>query len=65
MEEARRRIGDGTFEGWRRDWSRRYHHELSMNAVSTPIITMEISPLKYFTFFENLTFIMVESKVGK
>jgi queuine tRNA-ribosyltransferase len=27
MEEARRRIGDGTFEGWRRDWSRRYHNE--------------------------------------
>ncbi|MDX1647758.1 MAG: tRNA guanosine(34) transglycosylase Tgt [Longimicrobiales bacterium] len=28
-EEARRRIGDGTFEGWRRDWLARYRKERS------------------------------------
>jgi queuine tRNA-ribosyltransferase len=28
-EEARRRIGDGTFEGWRRDWLGRYRNERS------------------------------------
>jgi queuine tRNA-ribosyltransferase len=28
-EEARRRIGEGTFEGWRRDWLERYRNERS------------------------------------
>jgi len=28
-EESRRRIGEGTFEGWRRDWLERYRNERS------------------------------------
>ena len=28
-EEARRRIGEGTFDGWRRDWLERYRKERS------------------------------------
>ncbi len=28
-EEARRRIGDGTFQGWQRDWLARYRNERS------------------------------------
>ena len=28
-EEARRRIGDGTFDGWQRDWLERYRNERS------------------------------------
>ncbi|MDH3270707.1 MAG: tRNA guanosine(34) transglycosylase Tgt [Gemmatimonadota bacterium] len=28
-EEARRRIGDGTFDGWKRDWLERYRNERS------------------------------------
>jgi len=28
-EEARRRIGEGTFQGWQRDWLERYRHERS------------------------------------
>jgi len=28
-EEARRRIGDGTFHGWQRDWLERYRNERS------------------------------------
>lgn len=28
-EEARRRIGDGTFDGWRRDWLERYRNQRS------------------------------------
>ena len=28
-EEARRRIGEGSFEGWRRDWLDRYRNERS------------------------------------